>query len=180
MYISNSTMFSYKKSLSPLILKSYCFLLPCISLLDSKAQIIRVTNKTDASTIDIYERDFIKCRFTIGQAGQFTGGGLVRHIDDSSLIYQSRFGAHRQVKLASITHIDRVAFKRNIVPCIVAGLVAGGLDAAFNRKNNTTTTGLMLGGAILLEFNYVYIWNHRRLNKNAVPSAVQLSVNREQ
>jgi hypothetical protein len=138
-------------------------------------RMLRVSNIKSGSSTDIQEKDVIKCRYRVYKQETLLVGGVVRGFTDSSIIYKSGFNRVKEIPISAITNIDRVPLKRTILPAVVVGLLVGGADAFLNTKSNSTTTGLLLSGGILLTLNYVYIWNHRKLNRNAVPSTVELS-----
>jgi hypothetical protein len=138
-------------------------------------RMLRASNIESGSFTDIQEKDVIKCRYRVYKQETLLVGGVVRGFTDSSIIYKSGFNRVKEIPLSAITNIDRVPLKRTILPAVVVGLLAGGADAFLNTKSNSTTTGLLLSGGILLTLNYVYIRNHRKLNRNVVPSTVELS-----
>lgn len=152
-----------------------CVLILCLSWNGYAQRILRASNIESGSFIDIQKRDVIKCRYRVYKQETLLVGGIIRGFTDSSVVYKSGFNRVKEIPISAITNIDRVPLKRTILPAVVVGLLAGGADAFLNTKSNSTTTGSLLAGGMVLTLNYVYAWNHRKLNRNVVPSVVELS-----
>jgi hypothetical protein len=137
---------------------------------------LRITDIVTNISVDIKEKDFIKCRYYIYRNYTFLAGGIVQKITDSSIVYKGRFSKAKQIPISDIVNIDKVPFRRNIIPAILSGLIAGCADIAINQKRSKVVTSLLITGGVALSLNYVYNWNHRKLNRNTAGHRIRLSV----
>lgn len=155
-------------------------LLICFAFRVEAQRVIRVINVTTGKTSLIKKGYFIQCRYKVLANHERLIGGIVRQITDSSLVYSSTLLTPRkEIRLSTVTHIDRVPFRRAILPALAMGTIVGKTDKLVNPKASADISSLRIAAGTVLTLEYVYKVNRRHLNRNVVGPKTALEVVKE-